>query len=461
MNHETVLDLNPEAAQNPVDNYAYLLQDGESLAQTTFELIRSAQHEVISLEFLLRDDEFGLTKLALLRKKAREGKSVHVHVDAFHFMVNPALAFHLMEEGIHLTIFNKLGLKNLFRFSYRNHCKFLVVDGAKFKTGDSNTGNEYAQWDTEFKMKSIDVVIEGKSAADIREYALKIIKSPYAIKPKIAVAPIEKVLNQRKQVAALSSTAKRVFTALHIQIDAPQNIKSPDKILVTRDEVESAKKKLDQFESHYKIQSLTFMDEPRERLEVPSLVFFCDPILEKGYKSGVEKPILDFFNSTRDKLIIVSPYMILTPTFKSCLRELLRKGVRVEFYTNSLQSTDNETTQLAYEYRLKEIIDIGPINIYEYTGPETLHTKFVIGDMKRSLLMTYNMDWRSELKNLESAILFSSLEVTNKLHEWLETERPRFIQVAEQGNLLKSPISPNCAKDWMKKIIIQSIEKHL
>lgn len=437
-------------------NTVSLVSNGQ-IAWATLDLIRSAQSEIISIEFLFRSDDFGLSKLAALRQRAREGVKVYIHVDAFHLLIEPAMLYHLAEEGIQFTVFNKLTFWNFPRMSYRNHCKFLIVDGQKMKMGDTNTGNEYVHWPHQFYMKSMDAIVEGPIVENARNYALELIDSPWTIVQKIKLASEEKVKSQREMIKKWIYATKIFFKLLHVQMDAPEQITRPECILVTQEEVNLAKKALDKA----KERNCPDVVMP---LKIPAVgtQLFLDHLRGKHQFHGVESSVEKFIKSASRSLQIVSPYLILTPLTKKAIQEALKKGVEVILYTNSLKSTDNKTTQLAYEYRVKELCKFeGNISVYEFEGPETLHAKFILKDSVECMIMSYNLDWRSQIKNLESALLIPSLEATRQLKEWLIEHESQFRLIAKGQELFKEPIQPKTTKDLVQKWTIQSIEKHL
>lgn len=448
---------------NPKIQEVTLVTNGD-IAKVTFDLIKKAEKEIISMEFLLRDDEFGMMKLALLRKKAREGKKVYVHVDSFHLLVNPAIVHHLAQEGIEFSVYNDLTLKTALRFSYRNHCKFLIIDGEAFKTGDTNSGNEYVHWPHHHQMKSMDVVMKGSLTKEAREYAIEVLKSYMTSTPRFEVTTLERVEAQRERVKKMSTAMKTFLKAIQVETDGPDQITKPDCCLVTQGEIEQAKVLLDKaYEDYlrYHEDQKSFFDWEKNTLHIPNVEFFCDSVAQKGECSRVGDAVSDFLSSAQNELIVVSPYLILTPKMRTALKTALDKGVRVKLYTNSEKSTDNKTTQLAYEYRVAEIAALGNVEIYEYEGPETLHAKFLLKDQDQCMLMTYNIDWRSEIKNLETALQFRHLELSMKLQDWLDLHESKFKLVATDSRLLKQSLTEKQPNDHFTRLVIRALETHL
>lgn len=432
------------------------------ISHATFDLIEMASNEIISMEFLLRDDDFGMMKLALLRKKAREGKKVFVHVDSFHLLVDPAIVYHLSQEGVEFSVYNDLTIKQAFKFSYRNHCKFLIIDNKIFKTGDSNSGNEYVHWESDRKMKSLDLIFEGPLTVRARNYAIEVLKSPFTSTPQFRTVTPGEAETQRRRVGKLKGAMKSFLQTLLIQTDGPDEIVKPEQIWITPEELARASEKLDQAEKNYKQWRKANKSNWRaNKINTPQVEFFSDPVSSDGKHSVVSEAVAQFITSTEHELAIVSPYLILTPKMKASLKLALDKGVKIKIYTNSQTSTDNRTTQLAYEYHFEEIAKLGPIELYEFKGPETLHAKMMIKDQKNCMMMTYNIDWRSEIKNLETALEFKSPQMTRQMQDWLDRHQNEFTLVAKGQAALREPLRDESSSDYFRRLVIFSIEKHL
>lgn len=459
--------------------WAALVSNGE-MADANFELIEAAKKEIYLVEFLMRDDEFGLMKLAVLRKKCRLGIKVHLHVDAFHLLVNPALVKHLMDEGIDLTVFNQFSFARLNRVTARNHCKILIVDNCWLKMGDSNTGNEYVHWGSGHQMKSMDVIIQGKLASEVRRFANSLIHSSLSKTPEIEISAKAEAETQRQQIENLKQIAKTCFELLQIQMDAPDQFTRPQNVFITAPELQAAINLLDQAETSYEVrrqQQKRPHENPWQKRPLlnADMRFHADPVDKSEGDVGVAKAIRHFIEKATSELVIVTPYLLLTDDMRAILKAALVRNVKIQIYTNSLQSTDNTTTQMAYEYRLDEVAALGAsgkhcaLQVFEFQGAETIHAKFILRDHlgKSALLkatcmvMTYNLDWRSEVLNLETAVEFKSRALCDDLQTWLKQHRQQFALVAANGRVLKKSTLPVNPSDLVKRFIIQAIEKQL
>ena len=132
---------------------------------------------------------------------------------------------------------------------------------------------------------------------------------------------------------------------------------------------------------------------------------------------------------------IISPYLIPPPTLMKVFQELMDRGVRVRIITNSLQSTDNLFAQAGYRTFRQKMIKMG-LEIYEYTGPDTVHAKTAVIDNKIALIGTFNLDPRSSYINREVAIKMTDTDdgrLITELTENIDHFRQDAILVSKDG----------------------------
>jgi phosphatidylserine/phosphatidylglycerophosphate/cardiolipin synthase-like enzyme len=316
-------------------------------------------------------------------------------------------------------------------------------------------------------MKSIDIVVEGPVAQAARQYAMAVVSSSLSNHLKILTADVAAVTQQRRKIRRLSKWIKAVLTFFRIQIDAPEHLSRPQPVLITQDELQKAIEALDEKNRVYETMKkdgrwARLAGRVNPSVTIDSVHFLHDPVEAKGKVPGFDHVVCEFLSQARRSLTIVSPYLILTPDVRLALRRAISRGVRVVVYTNSLTSTDNRTVQMAYEYRFCEMASLGDIEILEYSGPETLHAKFLIRDEQWCLVMAYNLDWRSKLKNLETGVRFSSAEIASHLMSWLSSHSSQFQLVAGHGRIFKKTMRAYWPpSELFRRLMTRLIERQL
>lgn len=128
--------------------------------------------------------------------------------------------------------------------------------------------------------------------------------------------------------------------------------------------------------------------------------------------------LLDVVRKARKRVVIQSPYLVLSSVGRALLRELKAKGVSVKISTNSLASTDNLQAFSGYRKQRKELLRLGA-DIWEFrpdaalrsqllvrpTAQLSLHAKSLVVDGETVFIGTFNLDPRSANLNTEVGVL--------------------------------------------------------
>ena len=433
-----------------------LLQTGNEIAYSTFEMIDSASFEIILTEFIFRDDEFGQITMALLSRKAREGVRVVLLVDAFRFVVSASYIHFLKLAGVQVFVFNRPFPRFLFHLSYRNHAKVLVIDRSRFKTGDSNIGNEYVNWPSDEQMLSLDIYCEGSSGSEAYTFAELLLKSRYVQEVRTEVLkPFSPYI-----LYFLSRWHSRFINKFlrPLKIDFPSWVLIPWPVRIEKDDLDLSERSLDQAGRRFQDLKrssgwMDFIELKSHLLNVEQCKFLGDQIDLKGTCPGIEVEILNEVRAAKRSIQIVTPYLLLTKSDQTEIQNALERGVKVEIYTNSFESNDHYGAQLAFEMRKKEYAKIGDLRIYEFEGPKTLHAKFIVRDCESAIVMAYNLDFRSRFLNVECGLRVQNSYIANQLSSWVTGRLSRFVLVTANRRALKHSYL-SATKGLLDKLLI-------
>ncbi|MGL4992256.1 MAG: cardiolipin synthase [Sarcina sp.] len=144
--------------------------DGKELYNDIIDEIRCAENFIHMQYYIFRSDSWGKKILDALCEKASEGVEVKLQVDGMGNFISREYIKKLKLAGGQFAVFFPSIFKKInLRANYRNHRKFLVIDGKVGYLGGFNIGDEYAgegklgYWrDTHFK-------IEGEAVNAIEE----------------------------------------------------------------------------------------------------------------------------------------------------------------------------------------------------------------------------------------------------------------------------------------------------
>jgi cardiolipin synthase len=133
--------------QSPVAEYANLRihADGAEAQLVLWEVIDSAERELVVCTFILGNDEFGDALVARLMSRARAGVRVRFMLDGVGRWIGGYRNLGAMKAaGVHVGLFVPLVHSPLRgRTNLRNHRKIVVADGARLWCGGRNLAAEY------------------------------------------------------------------------------------------------------------------------------------------------------------------------------------------------------------------------------------------------------------------------------------------------------------------------------
>lgn len=126
-------------------NRIKLLIDGETTFDGLFALIDGAQHYLLLLYYIVRDDEIGEALLQRLIARAEAGVEVLMIYDEIgSYQLRRRYLKRLRKAGVQIHPFNSTkGPSNRFQLNFRNHRKLAIADGRQAIIGGSNIGDEY------------------------------------------------------------------------------------------------------------------------------------------------------------------------------------------------------------------------------------------------------------------------------------------------------------------------------
>lgn len=127
------------------NNQVKLLIDGEATFNAIIESVEQAKDYIFVQYFIVRDDKTSRRLRDALIQKARAGVSVYFLYDEIGCFSTAESYFDVMrKESIHVSGFKTTkGRNNRFQINFRNHRKFIIIDGETSFIGGLNLGDEY------------------------------------------------------------------------------------------------------------------------------------------------------------------------------------------------------------------------------------------------------------------------------------------------------------------------------
>lgn len=373
-----------------------ILETDREAAEARVELVLGAREEILAAAFIFGDDPFTLTSLSLLRDAARRGVRVQVIADAQWNKIPRAVEAHLLDEGIEIREYHPFRLHKPHWLTRRMHDKLTVADGRLLLAGGRNIESPYFGLGRQLERRNYldcDLEVEGAAAAEARRYFLAL------------------------------------WTSREVR---------PARSKATPAEIREAGRTLDQHKAWLDVRIETARNDPERipaedaRAEAGPVRFLHDPIGRKGAEPGVGHELRNLLESARESAVIESPYLVPSRAFRKTLRQALKRGVRVRILTNSLATTDNLWPQAGYAGWKKWFVGSG-VELWEYLGPECLHTKAAVIDGETVIVGSYNLDPRSERLNTELALVFQNRPLATEMLAFMDGNLGRAVRIDQRG----------------------------
>ena len=364
--------------------------DGDA-AQIRVDLVRQAREQVDVAYFIYDDDEAGLVGFYLLREAARSGRTVRLLVDWQWNQVALPMMRYLTTEGIQIRLYHPFHLFKPLRWTRRMHDKLVLVDGEHLLLGGRNIENVYFGFG-ERQYLDRDIYVHGNVAQVAQIYFDDRWNRDHGDDP------------------GLGEPTTLELDTLRARIDG-----APDILAKLR---------------------IVDLDRPRdwssEGRVVNDVRFLHDTLIGKRKSPGIAADLELVLGATRREIAIESPYLVLTRGTRRLFQDLVNRGVHVRILTNSLKSTDNVLAQAGYVGHRKELVRMG-VELWEYTGPRSMHSKSAVYDGHVSMVGTYNLDPRSERLNSEIAMIVDDPEVAGELRQSMDRNLQRAWRIGPNG----------------------------
>lgn len=412
-------------------------------------LIEKAEKSIDAQYYSWHTDTSGALLLSKIIEAADRGVRIRLLLDDIDtFGADRQIATLNRHSNIEVRIFNPFKLRwsvkivriiellwNLDRLTHRMHNKLLVADNVSSIIGGRNIGDEYFGLSSRLAFRDLDLLACGASVKELSN-SFDLFWNNNISKPArklIAFRPKGlDFLHLKKRLD------KKVFLAKHI-IQRIDNLKA------------------DLLESFSHGKSLTKSD---------SLVFYDLPELEYTEIGQTARYLYSCSDNTSNKLIIVSAYFVPSINLIQSLESLVKRGVHIQIFTNSLASIDVTAAFSGYQRYRQKLLSMG-IDLYEfcanpkyhsaYTTPSinvkrfSLHAKSIIYDASSVYVGTLNLDPRSASLNTEIGLLVKSKDLAEKI-------RQAFFEDLSEGEFWKLSLNHKGKITWENGETLTSIQ---
>jgi putative cardiolipin synthase len=430
--------LDAEIAAHPGQSGAYVLDSSEEALISRAWLTDNAARSIDVQYFIWSTDNIGTLAGEALLRAAERGVKVRVLVDDFLVDAPLRLLQALARRpNVEIRIYNPVttlavgtgervwnALTDLKGFNQRMHDKTCIVDGKVAITGGRNMAAEYFDYHHSYNFRDRDVLLAGPVVGAMSASFERFWTSPLSV-------DVRSLETGSEDAPVTDDEAGRVVADLHEYARNPENF-APS----VRAAIESA--------------SSAFLRLARE--SAWGRVDFLSDEPGKNASDGLHgssasnEALVALVRAAKSRVVIQSPYLVMTGRALELFRETIGRGVKVRINTNSLASTDNLQAFAGYRNQREELLAMG-IEIFEYrpdaktqaemrerelvrdlpaaANAETvfgLHAKSMVVDSSIAVIGTFNLDPRSSNLNTEVAVVVHDEAFATKLEAAMEND---------------------------------------
>ena len=416
----------------------YVLETGEEALLARAWLADHAQRSIEVQYFIWSTDNIGILASEVLLRAADRGVRVRVIVDDLLIDAPDksllALARHPHTD---IRIYNPrhsvgtpvqkrvLNVVSDFRgINQRMHDKTYIVDGKVAITGGRNMAAEYYDYNHKYNFRDRDALLLGDVVSEMQASFENFWNSELSAK-------VEELYDglglMQKHVRVDDEDIKQVYRELHDYANLPENF-APE-VRAAIDAMPTAFPRLAGQVVWGRIEFIS--DKPGKNSNRFRL----------GGGGETTTALAQLVEAARDRVVIQSPYLVLSDKAMELFRQTTARGVRVRINTNSLASTDNLQAFSGYRNQRKKLLKMG-LEIYEYRpDPEVqhklmrrsaamrdktpvfaLHAKTMVVDSKVVYIGTFNLDPRSENLNTEVGVIVHNEALARVVEAAIETD---------------------------------------
>ena len=410
--------IDEQIAAHPGQSGAYVLETGEEALLARAWLADHAAKSIDVQYFIWSTDNIGILAAEALLRAAERGVRVRVLVDDLLIDAPDksllALARH---PRIDIRIYNpktsvgvplyRRALNALTDFrgvNQRMHDKTLIVDAAVTITGGRNMAAEYFDHHHEYNFRDRDALLLGGVVKDVRASFEAFWASELAV-------PVERLLGESPGVD--DAETARIYRALHEYARSPENF-AP--------EVRAAIAAMP--EAFPDIARRLVWTDARFVSDIPGK---NDRRLRLDGGGRTSSALAALAGEATSRLVIQSPYLVVSDEATALFRRLLARGVKVRISTNSLASTDNLPAFSGYRTQRAGLLRLG-LEIFEYRPGSrkapiaSLHAKTLVVDSKTVFVGTFNLDPRSQNLNTEVGVVIRDEALARAVEGAIETD---------------------------------------
>ncbi len=367
----------------------FYIDDNRDALLFRLRLMEEAQEKIVLSTFDFNADESGKDVMAALLASADRGVQVQLLVDGLSgtMDVRPSPWFQALasHENISIKIYNPVNFLTPWTLQARLHDKYLMIDDRMFLLGGRNTYDLFLGDYSE--KKNID-----------RELFV------YETKPDPS-ASIHQLQTYFESVWALPES--KSFHGFRSQTKTEKyTLLLKERYEALRNQYPEAFEPWNFQEMTLPANKITLLTNPiQAEIMAPRMWYSIHQLMERG-----------------QQITIYTPYIICGREMYEDLTSLCQNVQHVEIITNDISSGANPWGCTDYLNQQEKIWNTG-VQVYEYSGHHSSHTKAVLIDDRMSLIGSYNLDMRSTYQDTELMLAVDSPALNQIIRREAEADK--------------------------------------
>lgn len=402
-----------------------ILDDETEALQCRIDMIEQAKSEILLSYYILNDDLVGMTIFSALVEAARDRKvKVCLIVDAVNSKIRKPVMRYLQDNGIEVRVFKPGNILQPISYAKRMHSKLFLTDSENLIVGGRNIKREYYSLGKDFNFLDRDVFVKSRSATETAR------KHFYSIWDNEKIA-------KHKDLKPISVDEKleieNKLRLARIKIQDLKNIKFATSTDWTLNQKQTDNPPVFEHDNYH--------------------IYKGGKKIELDYKDtdeGSTKSLLKIINQAHKSILMENAYVIPTLKWRKALKKAIDRGVKVRILTNSAQTSDLMIAQAAYRNARKKLLKMG-IEIWEYQGPKTLHTKSTVIDDSISIVSSYNLVAFSERWSTEVAVWVADTTIARYHTRIMEQNLQHALRIDKNNNQVKHRMPDDTKKLTCRK----------
>ena len=378
---------------------AAYIDDNTDALLYRLNLIDQAEKEIIFSTFDFNVDEAGKDIMASLLSAAERGVRIRMLVDGFSGMldVNSSPWFEAMasHENIELKIYNPIHFYAPWKMQARLHDKYLIIDDQMYLLGGRNTFNLFLGDYT--PVKNIDRELFIYETAGDPEASIHQLKQYFQSVWELPDAKLYTKKGDREKsqeciqwLTAHADALKSSYPSAYEPWDYETLTMETNRITLLHNPINASNKE-------------------------PWMWYSLNRLMSQG-----------------KQVIVYTPYIICGREMYHDLERLTSGGTEIQIITNDVASGANPWGCTDYLNQRRKIWDTG-VQVYEYMGEHSCHTKAMVIDDRLSVVGSYNMDMRSTYQDTELMLVVDSPKLNRMIREEAERDQTYSKTMGEDG----------------------------